>query len=77
MEQNGNFSMEDARRIAESDAGQQLMSALRRNNGEQLKAAMAQASAGDYAQVQKTLSSALASPEIRELLKQLGGQYGG
>lgn len=77
MEQNGNFSMEDARRIAESDAGQQLMSALRRNNGEQLKAAMAQASAGDYAQVQKTLSSALAAPEIRELLKQLGGQYGG
>ena len=77
MEQNGNYSMEDARRIAESDVGQQLMSALRRNNGEQLKAAMAQASAGDYEQVQKTLSSALASPEIRELLKQLGGQYGG
>lgn len=77
MEQNGNFSLDDARRIAESETGQQLMSVLRRNNGEQLKAAMAQASAGDYAQVQKTLSSALASPEIRELLKQLGGQYGG
>ena len=38
------FSMADAMRLAQSDAGQQLFALLQSTNGQQLQAAMAQAS---------------------------------
>lgn len=77
MERKPNFSTEDVRRIANSADAQKLMTLLQRNNSEQLKNAMSQASAGDYAMVRKTLSDALADPEVRALLERIGGQYGG
>lgn len=73
MEQKANFSQEDVKRIVQSDAAQQLMALLQKNNAQQLSDAMAQASAGNYEQVKKTLSSAMASPEVQALLRQLGG----
>jgi hypothetical protein len=77
MERKPNFSPEDVRRIANSAEAQKLMTLLQRNNSEQLKNAMSQASAGDYVMVRKTLSDALTDPEVRALLERIGGQYGG
>ena len=67
------FSMQEVMRLAQSDTGQQLLTLLKRENGAALQQAMEQAAAGDYAQVQKTMSSLLTSPEAQALLRQLGG----
>lgn len=67
------FSMQEVMRLAQSDTGQQLLALLKRENGAALQQAMDQAAAGDYAQVQKTMSSLLTSPEAQALLRQLGG----
>ena len=67
------FSMEDALRLAKSDAGQRLLAILKQSDNAQLQQAMEQANAGNYDSVQKTLSSLLASQEVKDLLKELGG----
>lgn len=69
-----NISMQEALRLAKSDAGKQLFAALKAQNGQAMDRAMAQAAAGDYSQVKETLSSLLASPEIKAMLEQIGGQ---
>jgi hypothetical protein len=68
-----NFSMQDALRLAKSDAGQQLFAMLRSKDSDTLNKAMEQAESGNYEQVKKTLSSLLDSPELRAMLEQLGG----
>lgn len=67
----GNLSMEDAKHLAQTQAGQKLISLLQSQNPQQLQTAMAQASTGDYEQLKKTLGSFMASPEAQALLKQL------
>ena len=69
-----NLSMQDALRLAKSEAGQQLFAALRAHNAPAMDRAMEQAAVGDYSQIKDTLSSLLASPEIKAMLEQLGGQ---
>lgn len=69
-----NLSMQEAMRLAKSEAGQQLFAALRAQNGQAMDRAMEQAAAGDYSQLKDTLSSLLASPELKAMLEQLGGQ---
>lgn len=69
-----NLSIQEALRLAKSEAGQQLFSALRNQNGAAIDRAMEQAAAGDYSQVKDTLSSLLSSPEIKTLLEQMGRQ---
>ena len=72
MSQNfDNLSMEDARRLAQTEAGQKLLSLLQSQNPCQLRSAMKQASSGDYEQLKKTLGAFMASPEAQALLKQL------
>jgi len=66
-----NFSMQEALRLANSDAGQQLLALLKQSGGEQLQQAMAQASSGDYTAVKDTLAPLLSSPQMQALLKQL------
>ena len=68
---NQHFSMEDAKRLAQSEAGQKLLALLQSQNGPQLQVAMEQASSGNYEQLKKTLSSLMASEDARALLKQL------
>lgn len=68
-----NFSMQEALRLANSDAGQRLLAILKQSDNAQLQQAMEQANAGNYDSVQKTLSSLLASQEVKDLLKELGG----
>lgn len=66
------FSVQEALRLANSPAGQQLLSLLRSTDSDQLDQAAAAASAGDYAKAGKTLSRLLASPEIKKFLEDLG-----
>lgn len=69
----GGFSMQDAMKLAQSDAGKQLYALLQQQNAQQLQDAMDDAAAGNYEQVKNTMTSLLASPEVRELLKKMGG----
>ena len=66
------FSMQEALRLAKSDAGQQLYAMLRSQNGDAVNKAMEQASAGDYSAARQTLSALLSSPQIKAMLEQLG-----
>ena len=68
-----NFSMQDALRLANSDAGQRLLAILKQSNSANLQQAMNQAASGDYGSVQKTLSHLLQSEEVQALLKELEG----
>ena len=70
----GDFSIQDAMRLAQSDSGKQLFAILQQTDGGTLRSAMAQAEAGDYDKVKQTLSSLLSNPEIQSLLEQMGRQ---
>ena len=66
------FSMQEALRLAQSPAGQQLLAMLRQADSGQIQQAMDQANAGDMKSAKKALSGLLADPQIRRLLEQLG-----
>lgn len=72
-----NFSMEDARRLAASPAGKELISLLQNTDSAQLQTAAQQAAAGNMEDAKKSLAPLLNSPQIRALLKQLGGSNNG
>lgn len=67
-----NFSMEEAMRLANTDAGQQLLALLKQSDGKMLQQAMDQAAAGNYEGMKTALSSLLATAEVQALLKELG-----
>lgn len=60
-------------KLAQSPAGQQLLSMLRQSGGDVLEAAITQASSGNYQQAKDAISSLLEAPEAQALLKQLEG----
>ena len=66
------FSMQEALRLANSPAGQQLLALLREQDSTLLEQAATAATAGDYTKASRMLSSLLSSPEIQKLLKELG-----
>lgn len=70
----GNISMEDARKLAQTEAGQKLLSLLQAQNPQQLRSAMEQAASGEYEQLKKTLVTFMASEQAQALLKQLEKQ---
>ena len=71
------FSVQEAQRLANTPQGQELMRRLREKDNAALEKAMADASAGNFREAGKALSSLLSSPEIRQLIRQLGGKDGG
>ena len=71
------FSIQEAQRLAKTPEGQKLMRLLQEKDSAKLEKAMADASAGNFKDAGKTLSSLLSSPEIRQLIRQLGGKHGG
>ena len=75
--QNMNFSMEDIKRMASSDAGKKLFQLLQQQNPQQLNNAMQQASVKDYEAAKNTISSLLSSEQVLKLLKQMGGGNNG
>ena len=58
------FSMEEALRLAETPAGQQLLAMLKQADQSQLQKIAGQAAAGDYTNAAK---------QLKQLLSQLGG----
>lgn len=58
------FSMEEALRLAETPAGQQLLAMLQQADQSQLQRIAGQAAAGDYTNAAK---------QLKQLLSQLGG----
>ncbi len=76
-DRSGNFSMEKAKKLAQSDAGQKLLSALQQSHGQQLQQAMDQANAGDLAAVKKAMADMMNTPEVKAFLRQMGGSNDG
>lgn len=72
MDHNPQFSMQDAMKLAQSPAGQQLLALMHQQGGTEIQDAMNLAAAGDYTKAKQALSSLLDSPEARALLQQLG-----
>ena len=73
----GDFSIQDALRLAKSPAGQQLINLLKNADSSAVQKAMEQANAGDYSQARQSLSALLQSEDAKNLLRQLGGQADG
>ena len=67
-----NFSMQEAMRLAQSEAGQQLFALLHSENSAAIEQAMNMAATGDYAQAKQALSSLLSSPQVKAMLEQMG-----
>ncbi len=68
-----NFSMQDALRLAKSDAGQQLLALLQQSDPSMLQSAADQAAAGNMDAVRQMLAPLLASDEVKQLMKQMEG----
>lgn len=72
MDKNSNpLSMKDAMKMANSEAGQQLLALLRSQNSDALDAAITNAASGDYSKIKDNLSTMLTSPQVQALLEQL------
>ena len=67
------FSMDDAMRLANSPAGQQLIAMLQQADSASMQEATRQANSGNYAKASQILNKILSSPEAQDLIKTLGG----
>ena len=65
------FSMQEAMKLARSDAGQQLLALIQQQGGGSAQQAMDAAKAGDLEKAKQELASLLASPEVQALLAKL------
>lgn len=72
-----NFSISEAQRLANTPEGQKLMALLQQTDPVALQKAMEAAEAGNYKAAGQSLSALLSSPQARQLIRQLGGKYGG
>ena len=68
------FSIQEAMRLANSPAGQQLLALLKSTDSTALQQAAAQASAGDMEKAKAALQQFMATPQAQQLLKELGRQ---
>ena len=68
-----NFSMQEALRLANSDAGQRLLAMIRSAGGDSLEKAARQK---DMAAIQKAIGPMLNDPSIQALLQELEGKHG-
>ena len=70
------FSNEEAMRMLQSPAGQQLIRMLQATNDPSLQIAMEQANKGNMDGAKNALEKICADKEIQKLLSQLGGRHG-
>ena len=70
--QSNEHAMQEALRLAQTEAGKQLVELLRRGNPQQLQQVLDSATRGDMAQAQKKLNQLLQDPQARQLLDRLG-----
>ena len=74
--QNDPKAMQEAMKLAQSEAGRQLMKMLQNTDSAAVQQAMSGAAAGNYDAVKKALAPMLRNPEILALLNQMGGNHG-
>ena len=74
---NSDFSMEQAMKMAQSDAGKELFALLQSTQGDRLRTAMEQAASGDMEQVKKTMEEIMASRQAQELFARMRGDSNG
>ena len=70
------FSIHQAKRLARTPEGQQLMHMLQQGDQDRLQTAMAEAASGNYKAAGDILGSLLSSPEAQKLIRQLGEKHG-
>ena len=73
----GDFSMADAMKMAQSDAGKELFALLQSTQGDRLRSAMDQAALGDMEQVKKTMQEMMASKQAQDLFSRMRGENDG
>ena len=66
-------SIAKAQQLANSDAGRELAGKLQQMDPALMQQLQTQLAAGDFSQISKTLGPLLASKDIQNLLRQLGG----
>lgn len=71
------FSVQEAMRLANSDAGKQLIGFLKANHGEKAAIAGKNVEDGDYAQAQKTVQELMSDPQAKALMHMLWEEYYG
>ena len=71
---NGNFSKEDIQKLAQSEAGKQLMALLQNQYSATTDAVRSSAQSGDMERAKKALSALLSDPNAQRLLRQLEEQ---
>lgn len=69
-------AMQEARKLAGTPEGKQLAKALQQLGGYDVQQAMDRAAAGDMRQAKQLIAALMQNPEARNLIQQLGGQYG-
>lgn len=67
------LSMDEARRLAETPAGKQLVSKLQSADPKAMEQALGQLAAGNAENAKELLLPLLQDPQITALLQQLGG----
>ncbi len=70
--QEGNPTLEQAKALAGDPAARELMALLRQKGGNQLQQALSKAAQGDMEAAKSVLSPLLSSPDVQQLLNQLG-----
>ena len=65
------FSLHQAAAMAKSEAGQQLIALLRKENGDQLQTVMQQAKSGNFGQVKEMMEKMMSSEQAQQLLKKM------
>lgn len=76
MEKKSEFnpqSIQQAAALANSEAGQQLLSALNSKHSKEMEKAFALAASGDYTALKKALDGIISTPETKALLDRLRG----
>lgn len=71
------IDMQDAMKLAQSGAAQQLFALLNSSNQALVQSAMAQAAAGNTEQAKQILQQLLATEQAQQLLQQLQGDAHG
>ena len=74
QKKSGNFSTEDAMRLASTPAGRELLALLQQGDTAHLQQVAQLAAAGNYTQARQLLSGFLQNPDVQKLLAQLGGK---
>ena len=65
------FSMREAMRLANTDAGKALMRMLQQQHGDTLQSVMDSAKAGDMDQAKRSLAAFLEDPNTKALLQKM------